>query len=79
MPIVAEQYVFAIGVDTHAATRSLALVRATNGSVVDQAVFPNAPAGLDRAHAWITRRTGDQQVLVVIEGSDPTAPAWPNR
>ena len=39
MPIVAEQYTFVIGVDTHAATHSLALVNASTGAVVDQSVF----------------------------------------
>jgi transposase len=31
MPIVAEEYAFVIGVDTHAATHSLALVTAATG------------------------------------------------
>ena len=57
MPIVAEEYTFVIGVDTHAATHSLALVSASTGAVVDQSVFPNTPPGLDRALTWITHRT----------------------
>jgi transposase len=68
MPIVAEQYTFVIGVDTHAATHSLALVTAATGAVVDEAVFPNAPPGLDRARGWIARRIAEQAALVVIEG-----------
>src|SRR5271155_2429699 len=68
MPIVAEEYTFVIGVDTHAATHSLALVTGTTGAIVDQAVFPNTPPGLDRALIWITHRIGGQSVLVVIEG-----------
>lgn len=68
MPIVAEEYAFVIGVDTHAATHSLALVTATTGAVVDQAVFPNTPPGLGRALSWITHRIGEQSALVVIEG-----------
>jgi transposase len=68
MPIVAEEYAFVIGVDTHAATHSLALISATSGGVVDQAVFPNSPAGLDRALTWITRGIDGQSALVVIEG-----------
>jgi transposase len=68
MPIVAEQYTFVIGVDTHAATHSLALVIAATGAVVDEAVFPNTPLGLDRALSWITRRIAEQSALVVIEG-----------
>ena len=68
MPIVAEQYTFVIGVDTHAATHSLALVIAATGAVVDEAVFPNTPPGLDRALGWITCRIAEQSALVVIEG-----------
>jgi transposase len=68
MPIVAEQYTFVIGVDTHAATHSLALVTAATGAVVDEAVFPNTPPGLDRARGWIARKTAEQSALVVIEG-----------
>jgi transposase len=68
MPIVAEEYAFVIGVDTHAATHSLALVAAATGGVIDEAVFPNSPAGLARASTWITRRIDGQLALVVIEG-----------
>ena len=68
MPIVAEQYTFVIGVDTHAATHSLALVNTSTGAVVDQSVFPNTPLGLDRALTWIISRIDGQSALVVIEG-----------
>ncbi len=68
MPIVAEQYQFVVGVDTHAATHSLALVTAATGAVMDQSVFPNTPPGLDRALNWIAHRICGQSVLVVIEG-----------
>jgi transposase len=68
MSIVAEEYTFVIGVDTHPATHSLALISATTGAVVDQSVFPTTPSGLDRALTWITRRVGNDSVLVVIEG-----------
>jgi transposase len=68
MPIVAEEYMFVIGVDTHAATHSLALVTGATGAVVDQSVFPNTPPGLDRALTWITHRIDEQSALIVIEG-----------
>jgi transposase len=68
MPIVAEQYTFVIGADTHAATHSLALVTAATGAVIDQSVFPNTAPGLDRALTWIAHRTAEQQALIVIEG-----------
>lgn len=69
MPIVAEQYTFVIGVDTHAATHSFALINATNGGIIDQAVFPTSPSGLDRACTWITRGIDEKAALVVIEGA----------
>ncbi len=68
MPIVAEEYAFVIGVDTHAATHTLALVTAATGAVVDQAVFPTTSPGLDRALTWIERGIGGRAALVVIEG-----------
>ena len=69
MSIVAEQFTFVIGVDTHAATHSFALINATNGGNLAEAVFPNSPAGLDRACAWITRGIDENSALVVIEGA----------
>lgn len=69
MPFVAEQYAFVIGVNTHAATHSFALINATNGGIIDQAVFPTSPAGLDRARTWITRGIDASSALVVIEGA----------
>jgi transposase len=68
MPIVAEQYTFVIGVDTHAATHSLALINNLTGAVVDESVFPNTPPGLERALTWIAHRIDGQSALVVIEG-----------
>lgn len=55
MSIVAERYKFVIGVDTHAATHSLALVTAATGAHLDEAVFPNTVSGWDRAWNWIAR------------------------
>jgi hypothetical protein len=68
MPIVAEGYAFVIGVDTHAATLSLALVTAATGVMIAEAVFPDSQAGLDRALTWITGQVDGQSTLVVIEG-----------
>ena len=68
MAIVAEQYAFVIGVNTHAGTHSLALLSAATGGVVDQAVFPSSPAGCDRALSWISRGAAGQSALVVVEG-----------
>ena len=64
-------YRYIVGVDTHAATHSYAIVMAPTGAVIDQATFPTTPAGLRRARDWIGRRTdGDVDgVLVAAEGT----------
>jgi transposase len=68
--IVADFYRFVVGVDTHAATHSYAIVSA-NGALIDQASFPTTRAGLRRARDWVGRRTdGDLDgVLVAAEGT----------
>jgi len=66
---VSEQYEFVIGVDTHAATHTFALVAAATGGVLAHAEFPTSPAGLSRAHHWLTRRVGARAALVVVEGT----------
>jgi transposase len=69
MSIVAEQFEVVIGVDTHAATHTLAVVRAQTGAQVgDVAQFPSTPGGLARAVAWIRRHCDGHLGLVVIEG-----------
>ena len=66
---VSEQYEYVIGVDTHAATHTFALVAAATGGVLAHAEFPTSPAGLSRAHHWLTRRVGARAALVVVEGT----------
>ena len=51
--IVSEQYELVIGVDTHAATHTFALVAGGTGAVLDRVVFPTSSA-------WAGRRTGWQ-------------------
>ena len=68
MPIVSEQYSKVVGIDTHAATHSLAVVEASTGVELDRQTFPTTPAGLSRAAAWAGRRVGEQQTLFVVEG-----------
>jgi hypothetical protein len=68
-PIVSEQYEFVIGVDTHAATHTFALVVAATGAVLDRAQFPTSGAGLSDAHGWITTRVDGAPVLLVVEGT----------
>lgn len=66
--IVAHQYAYVIGVDTHAATHTYAVVTNT-GVHVDTQTFPTTKAGLARALSWAGRRTeGDLESLWVIEG-----------
>ncbi len=67
---VADLYKYVVGVDTHAATHSYAIV-AASGAVLDQATFPTTPAGLRRARDWIGRRIeGDlDSVLIAAEGT----------
>ncbi|MBE1608090.1 IS110 family transposase [Actinopolymorpha pittospori] len=68
---VADFYRYVVGVDTHAASHSYAIVAGPNGALIDQATFPTTTAGLRRARAWIGRRTGGDLdgVLVAAEGT----------
>ena len=68
MTIVAEHFDTVVGVDTHAATHTLAVVTASTGAELARAAFPTSPAGLTRAVAWIQRH-GSLRRLVVIEGA----------
>lgn len=69
MSIVAEEYGFVIGVDTHAASHAFAAIKATTTAVLAQAQFPATGAGHGRAVSWVARCTGDPAtVLVVVEG-----------
>ena len=68
MTIIAHEYPFVIGVDTHAKTHALAILATPNGEVIDHNQFPTTRAGLARAIAWVARRTGgDLAALWVIE------------
>lgn len=69
MSIVADHYRFVVGVDTHAATHTYALVESPSGKQLGQETFPTTAAGLSRAQAWIGRRTGGdvEGVLVSAE------------
>lgn len=67
---VAHTYRFVVGVVTHAATHSYAIVDSA-GALLDEQAFPTTPAGLGRARDWIARRSdGDLDgVLVAAEGT----------
>ena len=68
-PVVADTYDLLIGVDTHAATHTFAVVNATTGALADTREFPTSLAGLRRALAWIPRHTDNQTVLVLVDGT----------
>ena len=67
---VADDFRFVVGVDTHAATHSYAIL-SSGGAVADERTFPTTSAGLGRAREWIARLTqGDLDgVLVTVEGT----------
>lgn len=68
MTIVAERYPFVVGVDTHARSHAMSILKAATGAVVDEAQFPASAAGLARAIKWVARRTGGTlAALWVIE------------
>lgn len=67
MPIVAEQFSFVVGVDTHARTHTYVVVEAVTGRLIDLEQFPVTAAGIARALGWIGRRTTGS-VLAAVEG-----------
>jgi transposase len=70
MTIVAERYSFVIGVDTHAASHTFAVVAAATAALGPVEAFPSTGPGLARAVAWTARHTGaSEQALIVVEGT----------
>lgn len=69
MAIIAEEFEFVVGVDTHARTHTYTAVHASTCAVVDTAAFPATSPGMDRAIAWIRRRTGGKSVFAAAEGT----------
>lgn len=69
MTIVAHSHPFVVGVDTHAKNHVYAITTAT-GELLQTRDFPTTSAGINRAIAWVARRTGaDLGTLWVIEGA----------
>lgn len=68
MTIVAEEYQFVIGVDTHAGSHSFAVIDATTAARLHAGEFPASSAGLRRAFDWAAGRTAGERTLVVVEG-----------
>lgn len=71
MSIVADHYRYVVGVDTHAATHTYALVESPSGKELGTGTFPTTTAGLARAAGWIGRRVGGDVdgVLISAEGT----------
>lgn len=71
MPIVAEEYRYVVGVDTHAKVHQYALIEAGTARVLDEGGFPTSRKGMARAAAWIGRRGGGDLdgVLISAEGT----------
>jgi transposase len=68
-PVIADTYDLLVGVDTHAASHTFAIVDATTGALAEHREFPTTPAGLHRAQDWIRRRTDTSTALVLIDGA----------
>ncbi len=68
MTVVAEQYTYVVGADTHARTHTYAVVEAATGRLTGQATFPTSGPGVSRALAWITR-TAPGPILAAVEGT----------
>lgn len=70
MSIVAQYHPFVVGVDTHARKHVYTILAAHTGAVIDTKDFPTTLTGINRAVAWVARRTNaDADTLWVIEGA----------
>ncbi|MFC7849698.1 IS110 family transposase [Arthrobacter sp. NPDC057388] len=70
MSIVAHSHPFVVGVDTHAKNHVYAIIAAPTGELLETRDFPTTCAGINRAIAWVARRTGaDLATLWVVEGA----------
>ncbi len=68
MAIVAEEFDYVVGVDTHARSHTYCIVHCHTGAVVDTATFPTNKAGLRRAISWIQKRASGG-LLAAVEGT----------
>lgn len=69
MAIIAEEFEFVVGADTHARTHTFTAVHSGTGALVDTAAFPATSSGMDRAIAWISLRAGGRTVFAAVEGT----------
>lgn len=68
MTIVAHNYRYVIGVDTHSRTHTYAVV-ADSGEHIATETFPNTHAGINRAISWAARRAADPATIWSVEGA----------
>ena len=68
MTIVADNYRFVTGVDTHSQKHQYALLDHT-GRLIAERSFPANPAGNSRAAHWLQQATGGQPLLAAIDGA----------
>lgn len=68
-PLVADNYDLLVGIDTHAASHTYAIIDAATAALAEHREFPTTPAGLRRAQDWINRRTDSHSLLVLIDGA----------
>lgn len=57
MTIVAYSHPFVVGVDTHARNHVFATIAAASGQLLETRNFPTTASGINRAIAWVARRT----------------------
>lgn len=70
MTIIPQSRPFGVGVDTHARNNVYAIRTPSTGALIDTRSFSVTAAGLNRAIAWVARRTdADADTLWVIEGA----------
>ncbi|MGP5687676.1 IS110 family transposase [Glutamicibacter ardleyensis] len=70
MPIVAHSHPFVVGVDTHARKHVYALIDTVTGALLETNDFSTSATGINRAIAWVSRRTDAvANTLWVIEGA----------
>lgn len=70
MPIVAEEFDYVMGVDTHAQHHCYVLINAaTAATIAGPAKFATTTAGMNRAVNWCRRHTGGGTVLWAVEGT----------
>ena len=74
MSIVAHSRPFVIGVDAHARNHALAILASPNGALLDEQQFPATAAGLERAIAWVARRTGADLDTQLVNSAAALAP-----